>query len=129
MSKALSSRPGRARSIGLRMILPVLAMAILPWAADALAGGAPAAPAATGPRLPASPQLPVTVPANVLAGSQGFADLAERLLPTVVNISTSQMLKRPADQQKQPPPQGTPFDDFFKNFSDRENRPRRVHFF
>jgi len=108
------------------MILPVLAMAILPWAADALAGAAPAAPAATAPRLPASPQLPATVPANVLAGSQGFADLAERLLPTVVNISTSQMLKRPADQQKQPPPQGTPFDDFFKNFSDRENRPRRV---
>ena len=129
MSKALSSRPGHARSIGLRMILPVLAMAILPWAADALAGAAPAAPAATAPRLPASPQLPVAVPATVLAGSQGFADLAERLLPTVVNISTSQTLKRPADQQKgqgPQPPQGTPFDDFFKNFSDRENRPRRV---
>jgi serine protease Do len=132
MSKALSSRPGHARSIGLRMILPALAMAILPWAAEALAGAAPAAPAATAtaPRLPQSPQLPVTVPANVLAGSQGFADLAERLLPTVVNISTSQTLKRRPDQQKegqgQQPPQGTPFDDFFKNFSERDDRPRRV---
>ena len=36
MSKALSSRPGHARPFRLRMILPVLAMAILPWAADAL---------------------------------------------------------------------------------------------
>jgi serine protease Do len=128
MSKALSSRPGHARSTGLRMILPVLAMAILPWAAEALAGAAPAAPAATAPRLPQSPQLPVTVPANVLAGSTGFADLAERLLPTVVNISTSQTLKRRPDQNKDQPqtPQGTPFDDFFKNFSERDDRPRRV---
>jgi serine protease Do len=129
MSKAYSSRPGRSRwPLRLGMILPVLAMAILPWAADALAGAAPAAPApaATAPKLPASPQLPVTVPANVLAGSSGFADLAERLLPTVVNISTSQTLKRRPDQQPQQPPQGTPFDDFFKNFTDRENRPRRV---
>ena len=128
MSKALSSRPGHSRPFRLGMILPVLAMAILPWAAQALAGAAPAAPAATAPKLPQSPQLPVTVPANVQAGSSGFADLAERLLPTVVNISTSQTLKRTPDQQKnQPqPPQGTPFDDFFKNFTDRDNRPRRV---
>jgi serine protease Do len=108
------------------MLLPVLAMAILPWAANDLAG---AAPANQSPRLPSSPQLPVAVPANVLAGSTGFADLAERLLPTVVNISTSQTLKRRPDEQKQQqqqPPQGTPFDDFFKNFTDRENRPRRV---
>jgi serine protease Do len=106
------------------MLLPVVAMAILPWAANALAGAAPA----NQPRLPSSPQLPVTVPANVLAGSTGFADLAERLLPTVVNISTSQTLKRRPDEQKQQqqPPQGTPFDDFFKNFTDREDRPRRV---
>src|SRR5262245_22281399 len=130
MSKALSSRPTHRRPFGLRMILPVLAVAILPWAADALAGAAPATPApAATPKLPSSPQLPVTVPANVLAGSTGFADLAERLLPTVVNISTSQTLKRRPDQQGQQGqqvPQGTPFDEFFKNFSDRDNRPRRV---
>jgi serine protease Do len=120
MSKGLSPRPGYARSFGLRF-LPVLAIAVLPWAADAL--GAAPAPA---PRLPGSPQLPVTVPANVQAGSAGFADLAERLLPTVVNISTSQTLRRRADPNQPQLPEGTPFDDFFKNFSDRENRPRRV---
>src|ERR1044072_1508660 len=98
MSKALSSRPGHARSFRLGMLLPVLAMAILPWAAELAAAPAPA-PAAKSPALPQSPQLPVTVPANVLAGSSGFADLAERLLPTVVNISTSQTLKRTADKQ------------------------------
>ena len=131
MSKAHSSRPARSRPFRLGMILPVLAMAALPWVAEALAVAASAAPApaATAPKLPASPQLPVTVPANVLAGSTGFADLAERLLPTVVNISTSQTLKRRPDQQGQQgqqAPQGTPFDEFFKNFSDRDNRPRRV---
>jgi serine protease Do len=110
------------------MILPVLAMAALPWAADALAGAAPAPAAAQAqsPRLPLSPQPRATVPANVQPGTTGFADLAERLLPTVVNISTSQTLKRRPDEKQPQMPQGTPFDDFFKNFSDRENRPRRV---
>ncbi len=65
----------------------------------------------------------------VAARPQGYADLAERLLPMVVNISTSQTLKRPAADSGPAPqvtPQGSPLDDFFKDFMDRGNRPRRV---
>jgi serine protease Do len=66
------------------------------------------------------------------ARPQGYADLAERLLPMVVNISTSQTLRRrPVEGEAQPQPpqggqQGSPLDDFFKDFMDRGNRPRRV---
>jgi serine protease Do len=47
----------------------------------------------------------------------------------VVNISTSQTLRRRPDAEApaQPQaPQGSPLDDFFKDFLDRGNRPRRV---
>jgi len=114
------------------MLVSVLAVASLPLAADAwAAAGAPAPtptpPAAAKPVAPPAAAAAATNPASVLPGSTGFADLAERLLPTVVNISTSQTLRRPAANGDQPQlPQGTPFDDFFKNFTDRENRPRRV---
>ncbi len=42
-----------------------------------------------------------------------FADLAERLLPTVVNISTTQEVKT-AQGPGFPP--GSPFDEFFRDF-------------
>lgn len=62
-----------------------------------------------------------------------FADLAERLLPSVVNISTTQTLKnadRGLDMPQFPP--GSPFEDFFKNFMDKHGggnqdaQPRRA---
>jgi serine protease Do len=86
-----------------------------------------AAPAAAPPARPAAAPA-VTVPPAIAARPQGYADLAERLLPMVVNISTSQTLKRPATDTG-PEPQitpGSPLDDFFKDFMDRGNRPRRV---
>ena len=46
-----------------------------------------------------------------------FADLAERLSPAVVNISTSQMLERPENLPDLPP--GSPFEDLFRDFFDR----------
>ncbi len=133
MSKALFSRPGPAR-LRAALLASALAVASLPFAADAWAAAAAPAPTAPTPPAAAKPAAPpaaaapaTTNPASVLPGSTGFADLAERLLPTVVNISTSQTLRRPAQNGAQPQaPQGTPFDDFFKNFTDRENRPRRV---
>ena len=58
-----------------------------------------------------------------------FADLAERLLPSVVNISTTQVIegRRGMELPKLPP--GSPFEDFFKEFFDRnqpEQRSRRA---
>ena len=65
----------------------------------------------------------------------GFAELAAKLLPAVVNISTTQTIKsdkpgRPGPDIPQFPP-GSPFEEFFKDFLDRnkgkpEAQPRRA---
>ena len=62
----------------------------------------------------------------VLAQGRGapvsFADLAQRLLPAVVNVSTTQTVKgREGVELPQLPP-GSPFEGFFKEFFER-NRP------
>jgi serine protease Do len=51
---------------------------------------------------------------------QSFADLAEELTPSVVNISTSTLVNRDGDNSLQFPP-GSPFEDFFEEFQDRDN--------
>jgi serine protease Do len=54
----------------------------------------------------------------------GFADLAERLLPAVVNISTTQTIKNPERVPEMPQfPPGSPFEEFFKEFFERQMRP------
>ncbi|MCA1909730.1 MAG: DegQ family serine endoprotease [Magnetospirillum sp.] len=53
-----------------------------------------------------------------------FADLAERLLPAVVNISTTQTIKNSERIPEMPQfPPGSPFEDFFKEFLERQGRP------
>ncbi len=53
-----------------------------------------------------------------------FADLAERLLPAVVNISTTQTLKNPERAPDMPQfPPGSPFEEFFKDFMERHGAP------
>jgi len=57
-----------------------------------------------------------------------FANLAEKLLPAVVNISTTQVIKgRSGPTMPQLPP-GSPFEEFFREFMDRnqqQGEPRR----
>lgn len=57
--------------------------------------------------------------ASARSTTTSVADLAERLLPAVVNISTSQTLsaERMPDLPQFPP--GSPFEDFFKEFFER----------
>jgi serine protease Do len=59
-----------------------------------------------------------------------FADLAERLSSAVVNISTSQTLRRDNNRERRPIPnlpEDSPLQDFFDDFMDRGDRePRRV---
>jgi serine protease Do len=118
-------------------VASAVALASFGLGAEALAATTtPAAPVTKAAAVPAPPAVrpaagatSVTVPPSVAARPQGYADLAERLLPTVVNISTSQTLRRrPTDNAAPAPqaPQGSPLDDFFKDFLDRGNRPRRV---
>ncbi len=55
------------------------------------------------------------------AAPASFADLAEELSPAVVNISTATKVERPSFGPRAGPdvPEGTPFEDFFKDFFDR----------
>ena len=55
---------------------------------------------------------------------ESFADLASELLPSVVNISTTQIIERgdgPGHNFPQFPP-GSPFEEFFKDFMERNGR-------
>jgi serine protease Do len=66
-------------------------------------------------------------PAHAKAPPESFADLAERLLPAVVNIATTQTVdsSRMPDMPQFPP--GSPFEEFFKDFFERNQgqRPQR----
>ena len=58
-----------------------------------------------------------------------FADLAQELLPSVVNISTTQIIEGRAGMKLPKLPPGSPFEDFFKEFFDQnqpEKRSRRA---
>jgi serine protease Do len=69
---------------------------------------------------PASADIPGFTPPN------SFAPLANALLPSVVNISTT--IKSAAKKEVLPPadmpqfPPGSPFEEFFKDFMDKQNQ-------
>lgn len=67
-------------------------------------------------------------PASARQGPDGFAELAKELTPMVVNISTTQIIKRRGQGAPQFPfPPGSPFEEFFKEFTPRqESRPRKA---
>jgi serine protease Do len=74
----------------------------------------------------------LATPATARSTPDGFADLAERLSPAVVNISTVQAARGPQGQAPggrgpevpQFPP-GSPFEEFFREFFDRQQRGDR----
>ncbi len=55
-----------------------------------------------------------------------FADLAEKLSPAVVNISTTMVVNDNNRPQMPQFPEGSPFEDFFKEFQDRGEPSRRA---
>ncbi|QDL93732.1 DegQ family serine endoprotease [Paroceanicella profunda] len=56
-----------------------------------------------------------------------FADLAAQLSPAVVNITTSQIVARRDEGPNPMVPEGSPFEEFFKNFRDRQRQsPERA---
>src|SRR5476651_1457977 len=70
---------------------------------------------------------PALTPALARPAPDSFADLAGKLLPTVVNISTSQTLKAPPQGAMPQLPPGSPLEDLFKNFlGPKPNTPRHV---
>jgi serine protease Do len=68
-------------------------------------------------------------PADARSYPESFADLADELLPKVVNISTTQVVEGRGGAEIPQLPPGSPFEDFFKEFFDRnqpQNRQRRA---
>ncbi|MBY0462966.1 MAG: Do family serine endopeptidase [Alphaproteobacteria bacterium] len=69
----------------------------------------------------------VAVPGVVFDLSKGFSSIAEATLPAVVNVATTQVLdpKSKGGDSPQFAP-GSPFEEFFKDFFDQMERPRKV---
>lgn len=64
--------------------------------------------------------LVLILPAQAQSTPEHFADLSEKLLPTVVNISTTQAAPELGPEGEMPHfPPGSPFEDFFKEFFER----------
>lgn len=96
-------------------MLPAVAHAqtqVQPPSAEAITPpeGTPAPP----PPSPVQPQA--QAPLATAQGPASVADLAERLLDAVVNISTSQNVKADDDAPAPQVPEGSPFQDFFDEF-------------
>ena len=71
----------------------------------------------------------LTVSAHARGAPESFADLAEELSPSVVNITTSTTIAGVTDQARPQIPEGSPFEDLFKDFFNNgeggQARPRR----
>ncbi|MFT8719989.1 DegQ family serine endoprotease [Acetobacter sp.] len=81
-------------------------------------------------RADSAPMPPVTTDAHGVPNS--FADLADRLLPAVVNVSSTQTVKGDSDDDEEDGdsgpqipqfPPGSPFEKFFHDFMNRQNAP------
>ena len=53
---------------------------------------------------------------------ESFADLVENLIPSVVSIASKTLVKEQFQQPMPQFPEGSPFDEFFKDYFDREQR-------
>ncbi len=58
--------------------------------------------------------------ANAVPGS--FADLVEKLSPSVVSIASTTIIENNSQNQIPQFPEGSPFDEFFKDYFDRDQR-------
>jgi serine protease Do len=96
-----------------RLLALVLAAALaLPVAAQEAAEGEPE---------------PLSVDPGPRFVPESFAELSERLSPAVVNITTTTVMPEIADGMRPIIPEGSPFEDFFRDFMDRQpgQRPQQ----
>jgi serine protease Do len=66
--------------------------------------------------------LSFSIQSNSKSVPASFADLAERLMPSVVNISTTQTVKTTSNPFPFQFPPGSPFEDMFKEFGTPQER-------
>lgn len=62
------------------------------------------------------------LPSAARAAPESFADLAQQVSPAVVNITTSTTVAAPAMPRGPMLPEGSPFEDFFREFMDPEGQ-------
>ena len=62
------------------------------------------------------------ISANAKSAPESFADIAERLMPSVVNISTIKTIKTSTNPFPFEFPPGSPFEDLFKEFNSPQER-------
>ena len=67
--------------------------------------------------------LAAAMPVRAASAPESFADLAEKVSPAVVNITTSTLIATGTDIQPMVP-EGSPFEEFFKDFLDRQGQDR-----
>ncbi|MEO0957551.1 MAG: hypothetical protein AAFY66_03640, partial [Pseudomonadota bacterium] len=99
-----STRRTFVRGLSHRFAQGAAVLAVVALPAAAVLGGA------------ATVMTPNAAEAQARPGS--FADLAERLSPAVVNISTAQKVEQ-AERGERQVPEGTPFEDLFRDFFER----------
>ena len=63
--------------------------------------------------------------ATAKSAPESFADLAQKLSPSVVNISTTTVIEQRSREMPSFPP-GSPFEDFFKQFEKPNGKKRRA---
>ena len=63
--------------------------------------------------------LAAAMPIRAAGAPESFADLAEKVSPAVVNITTTTVIETNTEIQPMVP-EGSPFEDFFKDFLDRQ---------
>ena len=74
----------------------------------------------------------LTSPAYARSAPESFADMAEKLLPSVVNVYSTQISKpnaRPGGNGAEPDfqlPPGSPFEQFFRDFMNRQRGPNQA---
>ena len=68
--------------------------------------------------------LVLTLSSTLQSHPSSFADLVENLSPAVVSIASTTIVKDNNNSQNQMPrfPEGSPFDEFFKEYFDRQQR-------
>jgi serine protease Do len=95
----------------------------LPKTSHALALGlAPLTRAmALGTGLALAAAFVLITPSQAFGAPETFADLAEKVSPSVVNITTSSIVATATDERPMVP-EGSPFEDFFRDFMDRNGQ-------
>ena len=105
LDKTPTTRPDAGKARGRRRLLAL--------ASVALAGGLAAAPLFGGIHA---------APAPIPIGPASFADVAQKVKPAVVNISTTRKGAAPGGREHASPgfPPGSPFEEFFRRYFDRQ---------